>query len=60
MNIEKQLYNLKMKVLTLDELPEHLKETLANDIHLIEASIRIHTKEQAKKLHGILHHVINY
>ena len=49
MNTEKQLYNLKMKVLTLDELSEHLKETLANDIHLIESSVRIHTKEQTDK-----------
>ena len=45
MNIEKQLYNLKMKVLNLDEIPEHLKEILANDIHFIEDVIRAKNNE---------------
>ena len=45
MNIEQQLYNLKMKVLTIDDMPEHLKEILANDIYLIEESIRAKNNE---------------
>ena len=45
MNIEQQLYNLKMKVLTLDDIPEHLKVMLANDIHLIESSIKSKNNE---------------
>ena len=45
MSIEKSLYNLKMKILKCNEIPHYLQEGIANDIHLIEESVRAKNNE---------------